>query len=165
MPHLKKFQGNATSRFPKPGTLCPAVEPEPFEAGVKAAFAAFCLAPVRTQTPPDALRPAPIPDGVSVRLRTEHPLVRCLLAFTDGFLESGGSNDLVPLGAAQERFYALIGFIREERQTGTLASSGLFTQDPASILGVADRLFLAAAIADLKWGRPFDRDSLLALAG
>ena len=98
-------------------------------------------------------------------MRTEHPLVRSLLAFTYGFLESGGSKDPIPLGAAQERFYALAGFIRQERQTGRISPSGLFTQDQAGNVAATDRLFLAAAIADLKWGRPFDRDCLLALAG
>ena len=98
-------------------------------------------------------------------MRTEHPLVRCLLAFMDGFLESGGSNDLIPLGAAQERFYAFVGFIRQEGQTGRIVPGSWFTQDQPGNVAAADRLFLAAAIADLKWGRPFDRDWLLALAG
>jgi hypothetical protein len=117
------------------------------------------------QMPSVSHSPTPITDGVSVRLRTEHPLVRCLLAFMDGFLESGGSNDLISLGAAQERFYALLGFIRQERQTGRIAPDGRFTQVQAGNDAAADRLFLAAAIADLKWGRPFDRDCLLALVG
>ena len=163
MHHYKPPRRNTTPRFPKPGTPCPAVDPEPFEAGVKAAIAAFSLAPVRTLSPSVSLRPAPIDDGVCVRLRTEHPLVRCLLAFTDGFVQSGGSNDLIPLGAAHERFYALAGLIREERQKGRIASNDLFTQGQAGIFAVTDRLFLAAAIADLKWGHPFGRDVLLAL--
>ena len=165
MTHLKNARKNTASRIPKTGTSCPAVDPEPFEAGVKAAFVALSLAPARTQRPPACPYPGPAFDGVYVRLRTEHPLVRCLLAFTDGFLESGGSNDFMPLGAAQERFHALIEFIRLEKETGRTASGGLFTQDQAGRVAATDRLFLAAAIADLKWGRSFDRAGLLAMAG
>jgi hypothetical protein len=90
-----------------------------------------------------------------------------MMAFSATYMEAGGSSDLLPLSAATERFFAFLGFVGAEKRSGGIAfwPEDLYRYDEKGTLAVANDLILAAAIADLNWDGPFDRDHLLAMTG
>jgi hypothetical protein len=129
-------------------------------------MAAFHLVSMAAGGPP----PPPFPwiqiGDLKVRLKAENPQIRSMMAFSATFTETEDSRHSLPNDAALERFFAFLGFLRAERQSGRIASwpEGLLRNDEKGNLALSNDLIMAAALADLKWGRPFDRNHLLALA-
>ncbi len=167
MPHPKPTPKLPGTWRPKRGFPCPTVIPEVFEAAVRTTHAELSMA---TSAPPELPWTSLVaPDGTVTRfrLRAEHPLVRCMMAFFQAFKDAGGPGLSFSAEAALERFHALQEFILEEWLTGRISTwpEGLATSNGDGNALPNERLLLAAAIADLKWGRGFDRKRLLALAG
>ena len=129
-------------------------------------MAAFHLVSIAAGGPPPPL-PRPVQIGnLKVRLNGEDPQVRSLMAFSTSFLDAGGSDHFLPNNAAMERYFAFLKFLRSEKVGGGIAfwPESLLLYDENGDVALSNDLIMAAAIANLDWGRPFRRDHLLTMA-
>jgi hypothetical protein len=128
-----------------------------------ATFDLFTMAAGGPPTPPP---PRVKVGNPKVRLNDEDPQIQSMVAFMTTFMDTGGSLDFLPNNAAIERFFAFLKFLRAEWQGGRIACwpESLLPIDGTGDVLLSNDLIMAAAIADLNWGRPFDRDHLLAMS-